>query len=336
MLSLFDFFDNIRHNITRNKTKRAQHMINHIERYFWVFLIIAILLGFSLPSIFSIPSETLEMMEGYVIFILMIIMGILFLKVDILDILTHMKKPLNLLYIVFINLIATPIIIFGLAQYLPIQTETLIGITLLGALPAGVSSAIFTDIFNGRTSLSLTTVILSNLLAVFSIPFILWLMFDTQVPIDHFKLLQNLFIMITIPFIIAKILKRIVLPKVLPYIKDYFNILTVLLVTLMIMLAVANQSHDIMNNFSVLLPTLGLLYLAFITFQLIGYFSVFWQSKGRKLAISNSNMIMNNILGIVLVIANDLPDFVQTIMILSFIPWVTMISAKHWYRRFLP
>jgi len=122
----------------------------------------------------------------------------------------------------------------------------------------------------------------------------------------------------------------------MPHIKDYLNTAIILLVTVMIMLSVAGQSAYIIKNITLLLPTLGLLYIAFFAFQLIGYFSVFWQSKGRKLAISNSNMIMNNILGIVLAIATGLDDFVQTIIILSFIPWVTMISAKHWYRRFLP
>ena len=101
------------------------------------------------------------------------------------------------------------------------------------------------------------------------------------------------------------------------------------------MITVAFQAPYILENLNQLLPTLGILYLAFFGFQLIAYFSVFWKSKGRKLAVSNSNMIMNNILGIVLAIAFFPPE-VTTLVILSFIPWVTMIGIKHWYRRFLP
>lgn len=301
-------------------------MIKHIERYFWIFLLVALVGGFAIPSL-------LNQFQGYVIYLLMTIMGILFLKVDILDIVTHIKNPLYLFYIAFINLIITPLLTYLLIS--PFHQNLTIGLVLLAALPAGVSSAVFTDIMNGRTSLSLTLVILTNLLAIFTIPFIFWVLFHQNIDINPLALLQDLLMVILIPFIIAKILKRIILKNIIHHFQDYYNILIVILVTSMVMITIAFQAPYIIANISSLLPTLGVLYLAFFGFQLIGYFSTFWCSKGRKLAVSNSNMIMNNILGIVLAIA-FFPPNVTTLIILSFIPWVTMISIKHWYRRFLP
>lgn len=301
-------------------------MIRHIERYFWIFLLVALAGGFSIPDI-------LNQFQGYVIYLLMVIMGILFLKVDILDIVTHLKNPLYLLYISVINLIITPIITYFIIS--PLDQSLTVGLVLLAALPAGVSSAVFTDMMSGRTSLSLTLVILTNILSIFTIPLVFWLLFGQSIDINQLELLQFLVMVISIPFIIAKILKRIILKNIIHIFQDYYNIMIVILVTLMVMITMAFQAPYIIENIERLLPTLGILYLAFFIFQLIGYFSTFWRSKGRKLAVSNSNMIMNNILGIVLAIAFFPPD-VTTLIILSFIPWVTMISIKHWYRRFLP
>ena len=59
------------------------------------------------------------------------------------------------------------------------------------------------------------------------------------------------------------------------------------------------------------------------------------KSKGEKLASSNSCMIMNNILGIVLAIA-FFDQAVLNILVLSLIPWNIMIIVKHFYKRFLP
>lgn len=294
-------------------------VLKQMDRIFWMFLPVAIFLGFLFPDLF-------QPYEGAVIYLVMGIMGLLFLKVDIVDVLTHIKKPGLLIYVSFVNLIFIPVLVYlVLFRFLP--QEIAMALFLLAALPSGVSSAVFTDIMEGRTSLSLTIVIVTNLLATFTIPALFWILFKTDLDLDIQSLFINLLMVIVIPFIIAKFVKRVALRSVMDYVRDYLNFMVIVLLSIMLMISVAFQADTIMQNFGELAKIMGILYVAFFVYQMIGYFSVFWHGKGEKVAVSNSCMIMNNVLGIVLAVAFFSPKVV-TIVILSIIPWSTMIIFK--------
>lgn len=304
------------------------------DKFFWIFLILSVLIGFLFPSFFS-------KYEGLTLFIIPSIIGILFLKVDIIDVITHIQKPLLLAYIAVMKLLIMPIIIFLLFKPF-VSQDLLMGLVLLAALPTGVSSAVFTDFMKARTSLSLTIVILTNLLSIFTIP-ILFSILEKVVYFQHTDMFFYLLGLISIPFFIAKIIKRGVYPsikKVFNYdIQAHFsksyNIAIILLLGLMITISISFKADSIISNFSEHLISLTYILLAFIVFQIIGYFSVFWLHKGEKIAISNSFMVVNNILGIVIAIGH-FEGPVVTIIILSLIPWNLMIIAKHWYKKYLP
>ena len=322
-------------------------VLKEMDRFFWIFMVLGVLCGVLFPDALSVG-------EGYVIYIVMAIMGILFLKVDIFTILNHIKNPFTLLYIIATNLLIIPLLLYGLFfRYL--DPNLAMAMLLLSALPSGVSSAAFTDIMKGKTSLGISIIILTNLLAPITIPFLFWLLFKTEISFGNFLLTltdfdTNLYLfqlpinklsiyllgIIIIPFIIAKIIKRVSPIKTLfDKIQDYYDVIILSLLSIMIMISFAFQSTYIIQNFVPLLKTLGLLYVLFIVLQLAGYFSVFWMKKGEKVAVSNSKMIINNILGIVFALA-FFNDQIATIVILSLIPWSTMIIAKHFYKRFLP
>jgi len=300
--------------------------LRNIERYFWFFLTLSVVLGFIFPQFF-IPFE------GMVLYIVMAIIFLLTLKVDVIDVVTHVKKPLLMLYISFFNLIFTPFIVYYLFK--DISPENVIGFVLLAALPSGVSSAAFTDIMKGKTSLTMTIIIITNLVSIFTIPLIFGYFFKHGIELDTASMFVDLFKVFFIPFVIAKVIKRTILKDVAHKLQDYYNALIISLLCLMITISISFQSEVILDNFSFLLKTLGLLYVLFFLLQMLGYFSVFWMKKGDKLAVSNASMIMNNILGIVLAIAFFGPNVVTTV-ILSLIPWNTMIIAKHWYKKYLP
>jgi bile acid:Na+ symporter, BASS family len=300
--------------------------IRHIERHFWIFLCISVLAGFIFPSVF-IPFE------GMVLYLVMSIIFLLFLKIDILDVITHIKKPLLLIYICFFNLLVTPLIVYLLFK--SFGADIHIGFVLLAALPSGVSSAAFTDVMKGKTSLTMTIIILSNLISIFSIPLIFGVFFKHEIQIDSISMFIDLFKVFFIPFVVAKVVKRIIFKDLVEKLQGHYNAMIIFLLCFMITISISFQSEIILQNYQFLIKTLGLLYVLFFILQLLGYFSVAWLKKGDKLAVSNASMIMNNILGIVLALAFFGPEVV-TIVILSLIPWNTMIIAKHWYKRYLP
>ena len=282
---------------------------------------------------FVCPPSIFQPFEGLVIYIVMTIMGILFLKVDILDIITHIKNPFFLLYISLINLIATPLITYYI--FTAIGSEITVGLLLLASLPSGVTAAAFTDLMKGRTSLTLVIIIVTTLLSIITIPLIFGWIFHANLDINSTELGLSLLKIFAIPLVIAKVLKRVILKDLTKKLQNHYNFIIIILLALMIMISISLQSTFIIENIHLLSKDIAQLFLAFIIFQLIGYFSVFWHKKGEKLAVSNSNMIMNNILGIVLALA-FFDEKVLTTVILSLIPWNIMIVAKHWYKKYLP
>ena len=116
---------------------------------------------------------------------------------------------------------------------------------------------------------------------------------------------------------------------------SYLNFKIILLLACIIMLSFAVGSETLIATYKTNISNLIKLFGVFILFQLIGYFSLFWKEKDIKLAVSNSCMIMNTILGIVLAIAFFDLD-VLNLIILSLIPWNLMIMIKHLYSKFLP
>lgn len=300
--------------------------IKHIERHFWILLCLSVILGFLFPSFF-IPFE------GIVLYIVMAIIFLLFLKVDMIDVITHIKQPILLLYISAVNLLLTPLLVYALFKF--ISPEHLVGFVLLASLPSGVSAAAFTDIMKGKTSLTLTIIIATNLLSIFTIPLIFGYFFKHSIDLDSVSMFVDLIKVFLIPFIIAKLVKRVIFKELTAKLQDYYNTLIILLLSVTITISFSFQADIILQNFSFFLKSLGLLYFLFIILQLVGYFSVSWLKRGDKLAVSNASMIMNNILGIVLSLAFFGPEVV-TIVVLSLIPWNTMIIAKHWYKKYLP
>jgi BASS family bile acid:Na+ symporter len=296
------------------------------DRYFWLFLILGVVFGFLVP-------KWAVLFEQYIIHIVMAIMCLLFLKIDIMRIVKHLTTPFFLLFVCFITLIVTPLLTFLIFRFF--EPNLFQAIVLLSALPTGISSALFTDIMRGRAPLALTITIVTNLFAAFTIPFIFWLLFKQNLDIDYFSLFVDLLSVIFIPFLIAKTLKHVVLKKWHPFLQNYYNSAILILLFFMIMIIIAYQADYIIQNFTSLLFPLAMLFVVFIFFQMVGYFSVIWRTTGGKLAVSNANLIMNNVLGVVIAVS-FFPPQVVTLIILSFIPRSILIICTHWYKRYLP
>ena len=76
-----------------------------VDKYFHLYLIVGVIGGFLFPRFFN-------QFEGYVANILMLIIGLLFLKVDFVDVITHIRNLPFVLYSALITLIVSPILTF--------------------------------------------------------------------------------------------------------------------------------------------------------------------------------------------------------------------------------
>jgi len=301
-------------------------VVHPIDKYFWVSLVVAISSGFLLPNVFSV-------FQDWVVYIIMAMLFLVFVKIDIKDVVHHVKSPLLLLYVVGFNLLLMPALIYFLFAN-RIDPETAMGLVLLAALPCGVSSVAFTDIMEGHTSLTLTIILVSTLLAPFTIPFIFWALYNTNLDLNYVEFLKSLLTIIMIPAALSQIFKHM-FEDFVSHTQRYVNFSVILLISFNIMIVISLHAEYILAHIKESLPILGILYLMFFLLQILGYFSVFWLNKGEKVAVANSNIIMNNMLGVVLAMAFFSPKIVMVI-VLSILPWNTVVIIFHWFKKYLP
>jgi len=300
--------------------------LRHIDKYFWVCLILAVVFGLFVPSLFS-PFQ------DWILYVIMGMLFLLFIKVDIKDMVQHIRNPLLILYIVIFNMVLMPIVIYFIFHG-RLDQETVMGLVLLTALPCGVSSAAFTDIMEGHTSLTLVIILLTTLLAPFTIPFIFWVLYNANLDLDYFGLLKNLLMIIMVPAAASQFSKHLFESYAIRA-QKYVNIFVVLLTAFMVATILAVYADYILTHLRQSIPLLAILYFVFFLLQIASYFSVFWLKKGEKVAVSNSAIIMNNMLGVVLAMAFFSPKIVMLI-VLSILPWNTVLIIFHWYKKYLP
>ncbi len=104
---------------------------------FLIFFFLALILGF-------VFANQLKGIDFLITPILMTILFIIFIKIHIFEILSHLKNPLLLLYILIANLVIFPIVVYFLSFGFSI--ELTIALVLLASLPTGVSACALTTL----------------------------------------------------------------------------------------------------------------------------------------------------------------------------------------------
>lgn len=299
---------------------------NYVDTRFGIFFLLSIVAGFTLSGI-------LKNLECAVIYLLMAILIFIFLKIDIIDIIHQLKRPWLLTYILSMNLVVLPVIVYFIS--LPLTRELLVALVLIAALPTAVSAPALTDIVKGKSSLTLVISVLSTFLSAITLPLVLYILLKTKIELDYIDLFQTVSLLIFIPLLISHFIKRFSSKKHVGLLRDYSNTIIVILISLIIAIVIGIQADYIMSNPAEIFYYLIVLYPAFFAFQLFAYFMVNWLKKDEKVAVSNSKTFMNTGLGIALAITFFDPK-VALILVLSEFPWSTMLIIFNMYKKYLP
>ncbi len=293
---------------------------------FWILFVLSISFGLYF-------SDQLKILKDYVIYIQMVILFIAFLKIDLSEIAKQLKRPKLLAYVLLIYMIVIPAIIYFLS--LSFSNELMVGLFLLAVLPVGTAAPPLTSVLGGKSSLSLILTILSTLLSIVSIPLMFLFFFKTQINLDYVSVIFTLFKLIVIPLFFSETFKRLKNDGLIKKINDNSSILILILLFVIIAIVIAVQTEYITGNLAEIAYHLVVLYVAFILFQFIGYFMVFWLKKDEKITISSSKVFNNAALGITLALA-FFDAKVALILVLSEIPWITMVAIFNWSKKYLP
>jgi BASS family bile acid:Na+ symporter len=300
-------------------------ILQWLEEHFTVCFTVAVLLGTFVPRQVGLLDEC-GVMYG-----LVVILTLSFLKIDLADILGHAKRPGLLAYALVLNLAVMPALVY--VATLACDRDMQIGLVLLAALPTGVAAAAISGMVGGRTGLTLLLCVLSSLVAPLAIPAALYVLFGAAVELSYSGLLVTLLILVAVPLFVSQVMKWL-LPKVAGIVGTHGGGVSVVILCCIIMSVIASRAAFIRENVGDVFVMLAALYVAFAAMQCAGYFMGFWLPKDERLALSVGKSVMNNALGIVVAV-RFFPDSprIALVLILSEIPWSTVPALHRIYGR---
>lgn len=286
-----------------------------IENHFWIFFLGGIILGLIFPRY----GETLRFLLEPA---LMLMLLLVFLKLDLEDILKMMKDLKLMSYLTVLFLIAIPIATYFIFTFID-QTLAL-GFLLLAAMPPGTASPALTDLVKGNTILSMSTLIVCSLFAPFTIPLLFQYLAPTSFSLDAWSMFWTLAILIFIPFVLSYPIKK-AFPKTVLSAVPYFAAINVLIIFFFVYTAIATEQAFILKNSDQVIWQLLWLYIFFIALHVIGYIAGSGRNKRDKIAITVSNTYRNNGMAIVIA-ASFFSAPIVILAVLSEIPWSTLLA----------
>lgn len=286
-----------------------------IERHFWVVLLGGIVFALWLPLPFEVAPFIPKLILGLMLFLV-------FLKIDAVDIIENMKNYKVMMYVTFVYMFAIPLSFYFFFRIF--DPELAIGILLLTAMPAGVSTPALADIVKGNISFSMSLVIASQLIAPLTVPFLFWVFVGNSLAINKLLLLKDIAILVFIPLLISQGVKKY-LPGVVKSTQHLFTSMNVFLLFSFVYVTLSEQRDIILQNPTGLLGQIVILYLVFIALHLIGYFACCREDKKNRITVAIGAAYMNNGLAIVLAISYFSPS-ILILMVLSQLPWNTLLA----------
>lgn len=286
-----------------------------IEKYFWLFLSAGIAAGLLNPFPFSIPPYLPEILLGLMLFLV-------FLKIDTLEIIENIRNYKLMIYVVSVYMLILPVLFFYSVKLF--DHELAIGILLLTAMPAGVSSPALTDIVKGNVSLSMSLAISSQMVAPFTVPLLFWFIDMDGLSINKLSVFKDISLVIFLPMIVSIIIKRY-FRETIRMTQHLFTSANVLVLFTFVFVAISSQRNAILENPVSLLWKIAILYLVFILLHVAGYMICLRSNKENRIAVAIGAAYMNNGMAIVLAASYFKPE-ILILMVLSELPWNTLLE----------
>lgn len=285
------------------------------EQYFGIFLISGLTLGLIYPAD---TSFLLSMLKPF----LMVMLFLVFLKTDVAQVFKKMKNYRQVTFLTLMYMVAIPVLFF-LAINL-FNQELAVAILLLTAMPAGAASPALTDIVKGNTALSTSIVIMTSIIAPFTVPLLIWTLTIENLSIDPLLIFKDLATLIFLPMAASQFFKRY-FPVMIGKSSHLFTSVNIILLSLTVYAIMGSQRETILNDPLKIFWQCGFLYIVFILLHVIGFLMGYKEDKEGKIATTIGAAYMNNGMAIVLAAIYFSPS-ILVLLVLSEIPWNTLIA----------
>ncbi len=287
-----------------------------IEKYFFIFLTLGIVIGLTIP----VKADYLEVLIKP---FLMIMLFTVFLKSNVVEVLKNMKNYRQVVFLVVMYMIVFPLLFFY--AIFPFNTELAIGALLLVSMPAGVSAPVLTDILKGDTELAASIAITTSIVAPFSVPLLFWFLEIDTISIDPTGIFIDLSVIIFIPMIASQIAKKFFQKEIDSKSHLFSSINVFLLSFLVFSVMVAHRNVLFENSVLSILEKLAYAYSIFILLHIAGFYLGFKENKKGKISTAVGAAYMNNGMAIVLAAIYFTP-YVLVFAVLSEVPWNTLLG----------
>lgn len=258
----------------------------------------------------------------------MVMLFLVFLKTDIMQVITKMQNYRLMGFVVFLNMIIVPLLFFLIIN--TFSHHFAIGILLLTSMPAAVASPAFTDIVKGNIALSLGIVITTSIVAPVTVPLLFWFIQINELSVNPLWLFKDLALLIFIPMVASQVTKKYA-PRIVENKSHLFTSVNIIILSLMVYTVMGSQRDVILNNSIKILWQTGFLYLVFILLHVLGYFMGFAENNKGKIATTIGSAYRNNGMAIALSALYFEPSII-ILMVLTELPWNTLLIP---FRRFI-
>lgn len=163
-------------------------------------VLVSVILGLLLPQIGIMWSSYTSIFLGLLMFMVA-------LSVELQELFYSVRDYRMILVAFLMVLVFPPIIsLLGKPFFAPVEYA---GIVLALSAPSAISSVFWCDVFGGHTPLALIISILTNLLAIVTLPVTLLLMIGLTSQVDSVTIIVNLIFLIVIPITAGQIIRRV-------------------------------------------------------------------------------------------------------------------------------
>lgn len=290
-------------------------IIFFIEKYFWLFLIAGMCIGLWQPLKFKIPSYLPELLLGMMLFIT-------FLKIDALEILEKIRNYKLMIYIASAYMLIIPLLFYFFINIF--DRNLAIGILLLTAMPAGVSSPALADLLKGNISLAMSIAVITQMIAPFTVPLLFWLVGSSGLEINRLSVFKDIAVLVFLPMVLSQVTKKY-FPLLVQKSQHLFTSANILILFAFVYVAISSQRDIILDNPVSLIWKTAILYIVFVLLHIIGFFICYKENKENKISLAVTSAYLNNGLAIVLASTYFGPE-ILVLMVLSEIPWNTLLA----------
>lgn len=173
-----------------------------IEKYFVVLILLAVILSFFSPNMFS---WVLGSINGFNI--LNILLGVILfgmgttLQVD--SFVNVFKRPKEILLGISIQYIIMPLLALMLASVFSLDTALTIGVILVGTVPGGTASDVITFLARGDLALSVSLTAISTVISPILTPLITFLLIGNRISFNPMSMFISIVQIVIIPIVLG-------------------------------------------------------------------------------------------------------------------------------------